>query len=346
MTVDKIQNVDLREALDAIARNNTFFHRENDLGISIEQMERTAKQKDYLDKTLIWVSYPSGIDCYPEREVFQQDTRGYNGVLYHGKGQTQSDRRLAYAVDVSGIKDGILYGSLYEIDIRDYSKYVHAKAVPSNTVRIYENSGSETVMPKDEFNRRYPLDLVKIAYWRHEPDDPAALKAVQDDIWNNGRDGKHTVRDLWSHTNRLYEERDAFYSDQILRDLDKLQKPNSPDSQYYITSLDGRVAAGLDSEHLSRVLDKLPYKNAEFSIKKGQRNMLVIVPCDEVQLERWKQQGKPLIKDGKEIPVAMQKNEKRGQPDKPSILDALIQGTEKSKGQDSNKLQKSKGMEM
>jgi hypothetical protein len=60
--LDYIENVDLCEALRKIANQNTYFHLENDLGVSIEQMERAAKINDYNDKTLIWVSYPSGID--------------------------------------------------------------------------------------------------------------------------------------------------------------------------------------------------------------------------------------------------------------------------------------------
>ena len=259
--MDRIDNVDLREALDMIAQNNTFFHLDNDLGISIGQMERASKLRDYTDKTLIWVSYPSGIDCYSEREVLQKDTRGYNGVLYHGT-DMPGDRRLVYAVDVIGVKDGRLYGSLYETDIKEYAKIVHAAAVPSNTVRIYEENGRETTMPCGEFNRRYPLDLVKMAYWRHEPDDPAALKIVMDDIWNSHRDGKHKTSDIWAHTSKLYDNRDIFYSNQIMRDLNKLREPNSPDRQFFTVPMDSRAAA-LSPEHLSRFLEKLPYNTAE-----------------------------------------------------------------------------------
>lgn len=341
--MDRIDNVDLREALDRIALNNTFFHRDNDLGISIEQMERAAKLRDYADKTLIWVSYPGGIDCYPEREVFQKDTRSYNGVLYHGKENLSEhgDRRLAYAVDVTGVKDGILYGSLYETDIREYSKIVKDSAVPSNMVRIYEDSGRETTMPRDEFNRRYPLDLVKMAYWRHEPDDPTALKAALDDMWNSHRDEQYVPCDLWAHTSRLHDDRDVFYSGQIMRDLNKLREPNSPDRQFFTTPLNPYVAAAFNPEELGRLLDKLPYKSAEFSIKRGQLNMQVVIPREEVQLDRHKQQGKPTVmKDGREIPVTIPPNDKREPPEKPSILEALKQGAEKSRQQNNNKTQK------
>ena len=197
--MDRIDNADLREALREISNYNTYFHLDNDLGIAIEQMEQAAKINDYTDKTLIFVSYPSGIDCYPEREVFQRDTRGYNGVLYHGGG-AENELKLAYAVDVSGITNGRVRGSLYELDISEYAQNVRKNAVNSNSIRIYVDdpygNGQQIVMPKDEFNRRYPPDLVKMAYWRNEPADTEALKKVLDNVWNNTRDSTHKSCDM------------------------------------------------------------------------------------------------------------------------------------------------------
>jgi len=310
--LDRIDNADLREALREIAQSNTFFYLDNDLGVSIEQMERAARQSDYTDKTLIWVSYPSGIDCYSEREVFQKDTRGYNGVMYHGNDMPGYLKR-AYAVDVIGIKENKLHGSLYEIDIKDYAKDVHANAVSSNTIRIYEENGRQTIMPRDEFNRRYPLDLVKMAYWRHEPDDSSALKAVIENVWNKSRDGQYKLCSLWEHTNKLYDGRYVFYADQILRDISKLREPNSSDKQFFTTQLNSYIATAFNPDQFGKLLEALPYKNPEFSIKKGQRDMNVIVPRDEVLQLRKEPEKKS---------------------EKPSILDALKQGAEKSRQQD------------
>ena len=328
--MDRIDNVDLRETMAEIAKCNTCFHLDNDLGISIEQMERAAKLNDYTDKTLIWVSYPSGIDCYPEREVFQKDTRGYNGVLYHGF-DMQSDLKIAYAVDVTGIKDGRLSGNIYEIDIREYAANVKENAVTSNSIRIYvddpHGGGQQIVMPKDEFDRRYPLDLVKMAYWRHEPDDPSELKAVTDNLWNNDRDGKYKECSMWAHTSKLYDNRFDFYANQLLRDLGKLENPNSPDRQNFSVSLHSVIAAAFNPDQLGRLLEKLPYKNAAFTVQRGQSFMKLIVPRDEILQLRSNQAEKS---------------------EKPSILEALKQGAEKSRQQSEHKLEpkKSKGMEV
>jgi hypothetical protein len=338
--------VDLREALGDIARNNTFFHLDCDLGISIEQMERAAKLHDYTEKTLLWVSYPCGIDCYSEREAFQKDTRGYNGVLYHGF-DMQSDRKLAYTVDVSGIKDGRVFGSLYETDIREYAENVRINAVVSNCIRIYvddpHGNGEQIVMPKDEFNRRYPLDLVKMAYYRHEPENPDLLKSVMDDMWNKSREGNYESCKLWQHMDKLSVSRTEFYSNQIIDDMSKLREPNGADRQFFCTSLNSYIATAFQPEQLSRILDALPYKNAEFSIKKGQRYMQVVVPRDEIIQERRQKQGKLLIeKDGKTIPVTVPPNEKREAVEKSSLLASLEVNEQKSKEQFGQKVEPGK----
>jgi hypothetical protein len=63
--------------------------------------------------------------------------------------------------------------------------------------------------------------------------------------------------------------------------------------------------------------------------------MQVVVPSDEIQLSRMKQQGKPaVIKGGKGVIAAAPLNERREPPEKPSILNALKQGAEKSRQHD------------
>lgn len=289
--MDRINNVDLREALQRIAENNTFFHLHNDLGISFEQMERAAKLDDPTEKTLIWVSNPSGIDCYTERETFVKDSRGNNGVHYHGF-DMQSDRKLAYAVEVTAIKDGKIYGNLYETDIRKYAENTRQNALASNTVRLYladpRDNGQQITMPKDEFNRRYPLDLPKMTAYRYEPDNPAALYALLDKAWKD-REANSTPSDLWLHTSRLYDERYAFYANQTMRDIGKLNEPNSPDKMTFSVSLNSYVANAFGPEELAKLLDAMPYKNAAFTMQKGWRDMRVVVPRDEVLKERQAQ---------------------------------------------------------
>lgn len=295
--MDRIDNVDLRDALRQIAENNTFFHLDNDIGISFDQMELAAKLDDPTEKTLIWVSYPSGIVCYSERDVFQKDTRGFNGVLFHGF-DCQSDRKLAYAVEVTGIEDGKVRGNLCEIDIRGYAETVRQNAVAHQNVTIFGNLNvlhDQTVMPLEEFNRRYPQNLPKMEYWRHEPNNLAILEYRLENAQID-READCVPSDMWLHTSNLYDERYAFYANQTVQAICKLGEPNSPDRQTFSVPLNSYVANAFGPEQLGKLLDALPYKNAAFTIQKGQRgNMMVVVPRDEVLQERRGRQEKPSV---------------------------------------------------
>lgn len=292
--MDRINNVDLREALRQIAENNTFFHRENDLGISFDQMERAAKMDDPTEKTLIWVSTPSGIDCYTEREVFQHNTRAHNGVLFHGF-DMQSDRKLAYAVTVSGIVQDKLRGSIIEIDMRRYAEHVKQNVLSNDTVRLFlgdfRDNEKQMTMPRHEFDQRYPVfgahpNEFHITYSRHEPNDHARLYALLDSTAKDREEASTLRADLWSHTTRLYDERYAFYAAQTVREIDKLQSPNSPDKQTFTVRLNAYIATAFGNNELGKLLDALPYKTAAITVQKGQPDMRVVIPRDEVLQHR------------------------------------------------------------
>jgi len=293
--MDKIENVNLNEALRDIAKCNTFFHLDNDLNISIDQMKRAAKMDDPAEKTLIWVSTPTGIDCYTEREVFQRESRGYNGMMFHGFDMPR-DLKLAYAVDVSSENGGAVFGSLQQIDLRQYAEHMRETAVNSGIIKLYLNDPDDSrktmLMSKGDFFSSHVRDLPKMEYFRYEPHDPAALQKLLDGARQN-RDADAKPRDLWGHESELYDKRTAFYSNQIVESLYKLREPNSADRQFFHAPLNSYVAAALEPHQLSKILDALPYDRAEFSLKKGELDMKVIVPRDDVLQLRGEPEDRP-----------------------------------------------------
>jgi hypothetical protein len=193
-------------------------------------------------------------------------------------------------------------------------------------------------MPKEEFDRRYPLDLVKMAYWRREPDNPEALKAVIDNIWNTDRGENHKPSDMWTHTNKLSDSRFEFYADKLMEALNKHKEPNSPDKQSFVTPLDGRIAYAFEPEKLGRLLEKLPFDNPVFTVQKGKWDMNLVVPRNEV-LE-WRHGRDPAEKSAQAKPDKVAKLDKSAKlnktavppkAEKPSLMDALKAGEEKSR---------------
>ena len=123
--MNKFENVDVLAALEQLMRQNTAFYR-NDFEIDKEIIRQAAASDRAEDKTLLWMSRPSGTYCFRERDVFLQDTRQHNTWRFYGE-QTR-DRILAYAVELTGKVGGKIRGNLYELDYPQHFRHVAAEA--------------------------------------------------------------------------------------------------------------------------------------------------------------------------------------------------------------------------
>jgi len=315
--LDIIKNVDLREALMDIAKQNTLYNLENDLQVSLELMERALKIDNALEKDFIWVSYPSGIDCYVEHEAFLFDTRGYNGILYHCEG-AEREPKLAYTVEVTAKKDGSIFGNIFEMDIKKYTEHLKSHVLRPNTVRLYtqdvRDTSKQIVMPLDEFNKRYPFDLPKAVFWRYKTADQTSLHHAINKSWDMRWDSPKSCR-IWEHTNKLGDRRLEFHANKMVKEINRLKEPNTHDKQNFAVSLDACIANNFMPEQLSRLLDKIPYKNAAFAVQKGQSSMKLVVPKNEV------------------LQLRQQRDDKSKKSEKPSVLATLDANEKKSNSQ-------------
>lgn len=99
--MQKFENVDVIAALGEIMRQNTAFY-QSDFDIDKGIIQRAAASDQAVDKTLLWMSRPSGTYCFRERDVFLKGTRQHNTWRFYGE-QTR-DKILAYAVELTGTK--------------------------------------------------------------------------------------------------------------------------------------------------------------------------------------------------------------------------------------------------
>lgn len=97
--MNKFENVDVLAALEQIMRQNTAFY-QDDFEIDKDMLRKAAASDKAEDKTLLWMSRPSGTYCFRERDVFLKDTWQYNTWKFNGE-QTR-DHVLAYAVELTG----------------------------------------------------------------------------------------------------------------------------------------------------------------------------------------------------------------------------------------------------
>ena len=71
--MNKFENVDVLAALEQIMRQNTAFY-QGDFEIDKEMLRQAAASDKAEDKTLLWMSRPSGTYCFRERDVFLQES--------------------------------------------------------------------------------------------------------------------------------------------------------------------------------------------------------------------------------------------------------------------------------
>ena len=69
--MNRFENVDVLAALEQLMRQNTAFYR-NDFEIDKEIIGRAAASDKAEDRTLLWMSRPSGTHCFRESEQFVQ----------------------------------------------------------------------------------------------------------------------------------------------------------------------------------------------------------------------------------------------------------------------------------
>ena len=151
--MQKFENVDILACLDAVMKQNTGFY-QSDFEIDKKIIHEAAASPDCEDRTLLWLSRPSGTHCFRERDVFLKDTRPYNTWKFHGE-QTR-DRILAYAVELTGRERGKIRGNLYELDYAAHFRHIREQALPADTVTLFYERG-ERSQPTGKYLAVHPI---------------------------------------------------------------------------------------------------------------------------------------------------------------------------------------------
>lgn len=85
--LNKFEDVDVLASLEAILKQNTGFY-QSDFDIDKQIIAEKAASPNKEDKTLLWLSRPSGTYCFRERDVFISDTAPHNTWRFY-KEQTR-----------------------------------------------------------------------------------------------------------------------------------------------------------------------------------------------------------------------------------------------------------------
>ena len=170
--LNKFEDVDVFASLEAIMKQNTGFY-QSDFDIDRQIIAEKAASPNKEDKTLLWLSRPSGTYCFRERDVFIKDTAPNNTWRFY-KEQTR-DLILAYAVELTGVQGGKIKGNLYELDYEKHYERVKDNTVDAGTVTlVYEQGSSQqtdalTVIPTPSLES---LNALKYSRKTRKPCNP------------------------------------------------------------------------------------------------------------------------------------------------------------------------------
>ena len=260
--MQRFDNVDVFASLNALMRQNTGFY-QSDLEIDKEIIARAAASPDTADKTLLWLSRPSGTYCFKERDVFLKDTGPHNTWRFH-KEQTR-DRILAYAIELTGVEDGKIRGNLYELDYAQHYQRVKEQAVPADMVRLTYAYGDREQPAKEFFDASPDPRLGKYLRYETLPNDPAALREVLQAEKHN-RDAL-PPGDFKAHVAALHDGLIEHEARRIVERMKGLDRLNSPNKTHFMVEIAPAFMQLASTKDTDRLFSMLPYKTLPLSMK-------------------------------------------------------------------------------
>lgn len=274
--MQRFDNVDVFASLNALMRQNTGFY-QSDLEIDKEIIARAAASPDAADKTLLWLSRPSGTYCFKERDVFLKDTGPHNTWRFH-KEQTR-DRILAYAIELTGVEDGKIRGNLYELDYAQHYQRVKEQAVPADMVRLTYAYGDREQPAKEFFDASPDPRLGKYMHYETLPNDPAALREVLQ-AEKHSRDAL-TPGDFKAHVAALHDGLIEHEARRIVERMKGLDRLNSPNKTHFMVELSPYFVQIASSKDTDRLFSMLPYKSLCFTGMKDRHGLYAVIGKDE-----------------------------------------------------------------
>ena len=169
------RSVDILCALQEVLESNTLRHKE-DFEID-KKIFNDAYDNGY--RTIIWMSRPNGTHCFPEPEVYMQDSTAHNTYLFYAENNMTKGIRT-FVAEIRKREYGVFYGNLYEMNYQ-----AHAKRVAKNSGEYgyYEFHYEKGVVPVKRFKEnpgQYHPELGERIGAKAYPLDSPELQKVLD----------------------------------------------------------------------------------------------------------------------------------------------------------------------
>lgn len=144
----KYENVDIIASLGAVMELNTE-HYKSDFSYDIKMFMEAARHPTEENTHLLWLSRRCGTECFRERDTYLKESQASHTWTFHA---TTGDSILAYAVEITGLRDGKVMGNLYELDYRQHAAKLGQQALPIQEVSLKFEDGTEGRYPYEQYN--------------------------------------------------------------------------------------------------------------------------------------------------------------------------------------------------
>lgn len=274
--MNKFENVDVIASLRAVMHLNTV-HYQSDFEIDQDIIRRMAASAAAEDKTLLWLSRPSGTHCFRERDAFIKDTYEYNTWKFYGE-QTH-DSILAYAVALTGAENGTMRGNLYELEYPAHFQHVKDRALPAITNKLFFENGIREIPAFHHFDALPDPEFGKFMRYEAQPADPDALRYTLQ--YEQRSHERLAPGDFKEHIAVLRGGVVEAEARRIASEMRALKEPNSPSGTHFMVELSQQFRMIADSRDTDRLFAMLPYKSLSLSTLKDRRGTFAFVNKDE-----------------------------------------------------------------
>lgn len=290
-TMRKYVNVDVIASLQSIMGQITAFY-QSDFEYDKAHIIKAAHSEEPDKRNLLWLCRTNGTHLHEERDVFIKGTRAHNNIqLYHR--DCQSEKAVLYSVEITGVKNGVVRGNLYERDRHQYAELAFRAASPLTDVTLTFTDGKELRIPQEE-----------ISYYQHEKIMEVRNEAEDESVVRGALRQEHERRErlpkgrLDAHVQKLADQRVEAEAGRIASALEKLTEPNSSKKAHFKVPLSpyfNQLASTRDMDRLTdKLAEKFPPHAFYFTVPDGEKT-----PCFFIKPEAVRQSAaerKPSIK--------------------------------------------------
>ena len=147
----KFENADILHILEQIMELHTLHYKE-DFDKDKVLICKLAGSSREEDRNLLWMSRTCGTYCFSEREVYLQESSS-NRIWNYYHEQT-NDTILAFALQLKGVQDGKVTGSIYTLDYHEHVERLKGLTCPITRIVVRFRDGTETILPYQSYNRQ------------------------------------------------------------------------------------------------------------------------------------------------------------------------------------------------